>query len=133
MWSTRASCIACRGKRTAFCHTTDVTFYPLSEREIADYVASGEPFGKAGAYGIQGPAALFVERICGDYNNIFGLPVARMMRALRALVQMRRITKFPLSAYTGMSEGGFRMRRFRMGRRPARAGASRSCCLYSSL
>ena len=81
-------CIACRGKRTAFCHTTDVTFYPLSEREIADYVASGEPFGKAGAYGIQGPAALFVERICGDYNNIFGLPVARMMRALRALVQM---------------------------------------------
>ena len=81
-------CIACRGKRTAFCHTTDVTFYPLSEREIADYVASGEPFGKAGAYGIQGPAALFVEQICGDYNNIFGLPAARMMRALRALVQM---------------------------------------------
>lgn len=79
--------IAFAGKRAAFCETTDVTFYPLSEQEIDTYVASGEPFGKAGAYGIQGPAVLFVERICGDYNNIFGLPAARLMREIRALMQ----------------------------------------------
>lgn len=79
--------IAFAGRRAAFCETTDVTFYPLSEQEIETYVASGEPFGKAGAYGIQGPAVLFVERICGDYNNIFGLPAARLMREVRALVQ----------------------------------------------
>lgn len=79
--------IAFASRRAAFCETTDVTFYPLSEQEIETYVASGEPFGKAGAYGIQGPAALFVERICGDYNNIFGLPAARLMREIRALMQ----------------------------------------------
>ena len=48
--------------------------------EIAAYVQSGEPMGgRAGGYGIQGPAALFVESIEGDYNNIFGLPAAHVM------------------------------------------------------
>ncbi len=79
-------CIAYRAQRTVFCETTEVTFYPLTEREIAGYIASGEPFGKAGAYGIQGPAALFVERISGDYNNIFGLPAARVMREIRTML-----------------------------------------------
>lgn len=79
-------CIAYRGRRVQFCQTTEVHFYPLSEKMIADYVASGEPFGKAGAYGIQGPAALFVEGIVGDYNNIFGLPAARVMREVEALL-----------------------------------------------
>ena len=79
-------CIEYRGRRVAFCQTTQVQFYPLSEKEIADYVASGEPFGKAGAYGIQGPAALFVEGIVGDYNNIFGLPAAHVMREVKALL-----------------------------------------------
>ena len=79
-------CIEYHGKRTAFCQTTQVRFYPLTEREIADYVASGEPFGKAGAYGIQGPAALFVEGIIGDYNNIFGLPAAHVMREVERLL-----------------------------------------------
>lgn len=80
-------CIAYRDQRVRFCQTTDVTFYPLSDQEIDDYIASGEPFGKAGAYGIQGPAALFVERIQGDYNNIFGLPIAHVMREVQKLLQ----------------------------------------------
>jgi septum formation protein len=56
--------------------TTLVTFRPLGEKEIADYVASGEPFDKAGAYGIQGLASKFVTRIEGCYFNVVGLPVA---------------------------------------------------------
>lgn len=80
-------CIAYGEKRVQFCQTTDVTFYPLSDREIEEYVASGEPFGKAGAYGIQGPAALFVEQIRGDYNNIFGLPAAHVMREIQKLLR----------------------------------------------
>ncbi len=50
--------------------------------EIAAYIRSGEPMDKAGAYGIQGLGRLFVESICGDYFNIVGLPVSRLMRAL---------------------------------------------------
>jgi septum formation protein len=55
--------------------TTRVRFAELSENEINWYIASGEPFGKAGAYGIQGKASLFVEEIEGDYFNIMGLPI----------------------------------------------------------
>jgi septum formation protein len=55
--------------------TTRVRFAEMSDEEIDWYVATGEPCGKAGAYGIQGPAALFVEEIAGDYFNIVGLPV----------------------------------------------------------
>lgn len=75
-------CIIYGEARTAFCDETRVRFYPLSDDEIDRYVESGEPFGKAGGYGIQGPAALFVEHIEGDYNNIFGLPAARAMREI---------------------------------------------------
>jgi septum formation protein len=56
--------------------TTLVTFRPLDEKEMADYVASGEPFDKAGAYGIQGLASKFVRRVEGCYFNVVGLPVA---------------------------------------------------------
>jgi septum formation protein len=56
--------------------TTFVTFRALDEKEIADYVASGEPFDKAGAYGIQGFASKFVTGIEGCYFNVVGLPVA---------------------------------------------------------
>lgn len=66
---------------------TQVTFGSMSEQEIADYVASGEPMDKAGAYGIQGLASRFVERIEGDYFNVVGLPVARAYRMLRKAVQ----------------------------------------------
>jgi septum formation protein len=55
--------------------TTRVRFAEMSEKEIDWYIATGEPFGKAGAYGIQGKASLFIEEIEGDYSNIMGLPI----------------------------------------------------------
>ena len=63
---------------------TDVHFRPLTEREIAAYVATGEPMDKAGAYGIQGLASIFVDRLDGDYYNVMGLPLCRLCRMLRA-------------------------------------------------
>ena len=65
--------------------TTGVRFYALEPDEIAEYVASGEPFDKAGAYGIQGRAAALVERIDGDFYTVMGLPLARFVRAFRRL------------------------------------------------
>lgn len=62
---------------------TAVTFRQLSEDEIADYVNTGEPMDKAGAYGIQERAAAFVERIEGCYFNIVGLPLAKLAQKLR--------------------------------------------------
>ena len=69
----------------SFVETTRVRFYDLSEDEIASYVATGEPMDKAGAYGIQDRARLFVRAIDGDYYNVVGLPVARLVRELQAL------------------------------------------------
>ena len=63
---------------------TQVTFVSMSEQEIFEYVASGEPMDKAGAYGIQGMASRWVERVDGDYFNVVGLPVARVYRMLKA-------------------------------------------------
>lgn len=65
---------------------TDVTFRQLSQREIQRYVDSGEPMDKAGAYGIQGGAALFAETLHGDYYNVMGLPVCRLVQLLREAV-----------------------------------------------
>jgi nucleoside triphosphate pyrophosphatase len=65
--------------------TTRVRFAPMSEREIDWYVATGETHGKAGAYGIQGPAGLFIEEIEGDYFNIVGLPI-RLVYELAAQI-----------------------------------------------
>lgn len=62
---------------------TDIHFRALSEKEIEDYVATGEPMDKAGAYGIQGGAALFAEKMQGDYYNVMGLPVCRLFQMLR--------------------------------------------------
>lgn len=63
---------------------TDVTFHALSDAEIADYVASGSPLDKAGAYGIQdNRAPFFVRRIEGDYYNVVGLPLHRFYRILK--------------------------------------------------
>lgn len=61
-----------------FYESTDVTFYPVSKEEIRAYVATGEPMDKAGSYGIQGLFGIYVKGICGDYNNVVGLPVARL-------------------------------------------------------
>ena len=62
---------------------TDVSFYPLTKEEIRSYIATGEPMDKAGAYGIQGKAAVFVKEIKGDYNNVVGLPIARLYQELK--------------------------------------------------
>lgn len=75
-------CILYREKKIIFAEQTDVTFFSLSNEEIEAYLDSEEPYDKAGAYGIQGKAALFVERISGDYYNVVGLPVARLARTL---------------------------------------------------
>lgn len=74
-----------------FHECTDVTFYSMTDEEIWGYVntqeAPGKPecMDKAGAYGIQGKGALLVERISGDYNNVVGLPLARLNREIKAL------------------------------------------------
>lgn len=75
-----------RGDRV-LTHTeiTHIHFRPLSQKEITAYVATGEPMDKAGAYGIQGGAALFAEKMHGDYYNVMGLPVCRLWQMLRSI------------------------------------------------
>jgi len=63
--------------------STRVHFVPMSEAEIQEYVASGEPMDKAGAYGIQGLASRFIDRVDGCYFNVVGLPVARVFALLK--------------------------------------------------
>lgn len=63
---------------------TEVFFRQISEKEIIRYVESGEPMDKAGAYGIQGGAALFAEKLQGDYYNVMGLPVCRLTQMLKS-------------------------------------------------
>jgi septum formation protein len=64
---------------------TDIHFRPLSRKEICRYVDSGEPMDKAGAYGIQGGAALFAEKMHGDYYNVMGLPVCTLWKMLQKI------------------------------------------------
>lgn len=71
---------------SSFFEKTDVTFYPASHEEIIQYLATNEPFDKAGSYGIQGKGGLFVKGIEGDYNNVVGLPLARVYHELEELV-----------------------------------------------
>ena len=76
-----------RGDRTeTVTEVTDIHFRRLLPGEIRAYVASGEPMDKAGAYGIQGGAALFCEKMVGDYYNVMGLPLCRLGGVLRRLV-----------------------------------------------
>lgn len=65
-----------------FHEKTDVVMYPMTKKQIEAYVATGEPMDKAGAYAIQGKCAAYVKGICGEYNNVVGLPVARLMQEL---------------------------------------------------
>lgn len=68
--------VVCRGaQRWSAISTTEVVFAALSNEELERYIASGEPFGKAGAYGIQGLAATFVKQIKGSYSGVMGLPL----------------------------------------------------------
>lgn len=62
---------------------TQVEFWTLSKKEIEAYIATDEPYDKAGGYGIQSLGAIFVKRINGDYNNVVGLPVSRVIRELK--------------------------------------------------
>lgn len=73
------------GRQLAEVCDTEVIFRTLTAAEIADYVATGEPLDKAGAYGIQGRGAVFVEKINGCYNNVVGLPLTRLHLMLAKL------------------------------------------------
>lgn len=66
-----------------FSECTDVTMYAMTDEEILRYVESGEPMDKAGAYAIQGLCAAHIQGICGDYNNVVGLPVGRLCQELK--------------------------------------------------
>ena len=68
-----------------FFEKTDVCMYPLKEEEIDRYIQSGDPMDKAGSYGIQGRFAIHIKEIRGDYNNVVGLPVARLYQELQKL------------------------------------------------
>jgi septum formation protein len=77
-------------RERSFVETTAVTFFELGDDEIRAYVATGEPMDKAGAYGIQNRARVFVSRIEGDYCNVVGLPVGRVIRELDALTPHKK-------------------------------------------
>lgn len=79
-------CLLINGRMDLFHQVTQVTFYPLTEEEIAEYVALGESRGRAGAYGIEGIGVVLVQSIQGDYPNIVGLPVAETIRRLHKLL-----------------------------------------------
>lgn len=68
-----------------FHECTDVIFYPVTKEEIAEYVNSKDPMDKAGSYGIQGAWGAYVKGIRGDYNNVVGLPVARLIYETKKL------------------------------------------------
>ena len=78
-------CVICNGKTITCTEVTDIHFRSLSDAEIDAYVASGEPMDKAGSYAIQGGAALFAEKMVGDYYNVMGLPVCRLWKILHDL------------------------------------------------
>jgi len=76
-------CLVVGGQWSVASETTSVAFSEITDKEIADYVATGEPMDKAGAYAIQGIASRWIPRIEGDYSNVVGLPVALVWRMLR--------------------------------------------------
>lgn len=69
-----------------FTECTDVTVYPMTDDEINEYISTGDCMDKAGAYGIQSDFGVFVEKIHGDYNNVVGLPVARLYHVLKEMM-----------------------------------------------
>ena len=77
--------VLCGQRQLTHTEITDIHFRPLTEREIRAYVATGEPMDKAGAYGIQGGAALFADGMRGDYYNVVGLPVCALYQMLLQL------------------------------------------------
>ena len=75
-------CVIEDGQIKTFYEETKVTFYEISESEIDHYIKTGEPMDKAGAYGIQGKAAVFIKGIEGDYYNVVGFPIARFLHEI---------------------------------------------------
>ncbi len=78
-------CICRRGKSISFSQCTEVEFYELSDREIDEYVNTGDPMDKAGSYGIQSEGCVLVKEIHGDFFNVVGLPVAMLKRVLEKM------------------------------------------------
>lgn len=74
-------------KEHSFYEETKVLMYPMSQSQIESYVKTKEPMDKAGAYAIQGKCAVYIERIAGDYNNVVGLPVARIFHKLEKVIE----------------------------------------------
>ena len=79
-------CIICNKGAQTFAQSTNVNFKQLSGSEIQEYVASGEPLDKAGAYGIQGLGGKLADSINGDFDNVVGLPIKTLAPKLRALM-----------------------------------------------
>ena len=88
--------LAYHGKTAVSHEVTEVDFAPMTEEEIDRYIASGEPFGKAGGYAIQGLASLWIREIRGDYFNVVGLPVHRMQTLCKEAFGIY----FPASVFT---------------------------------
>lgn len=78
-------CVKWSGGISVFAERSEVTFAKMSDAQISEYVATGEPMDKAGAYGLQGGARKYVTEIRGDVENVIGLPVERLREALRDL------------------------------------------------
>ena len=78
-------CVMYEGRSISFSEVTEVEFQRLTPEEIDEYIATGEPMDKAGAYGIQGKGALLVKKITGDYFNVVGLPVSSLKQKLKML------------------------------------------------
>lgn len=76
-------CVIEDGKTKTFYEETKVTFYEISSEQIDHYIKTGEPMDKAGSYGIQGKAAVFIKGIEGDYYNVVGFPIARFLQKIR--------------------------------------------------
>lgn len=79
---TTGVCLMSKDTHQTFHETTDVTFKTLSREMIENYIATGEPLDKAGAYGIQGKGGALVDHINGDYENVVGLPIAKLAHYL---------------------------------------------------
>lgn len=89
IWNEQEDGVGCVKKQHTFHEETEVEFYPMTEQEIEEYVATGDCMDKAGAYGIQTQSGVYIRGICGDYNNVVGLPIARLYHELRKIFAHR--------------------------------------------